>query len=72
MSQKSFSGAKLRELRRALGVSPTALAYEINRSYNSIRAYESGSVHPPAEVIQHIADVLNLPVEALYIEVPDA
>ncbi len=67
-----FSGSKLRELRRAIGISPTDLAYRVNRSYNSIRAYETGTVVPPPEVVQAIADVLNLPVDSLYGEASHA
>lgn len=66
-----FSGTKLRELRRAIGISPTDLAYRVNRSYNSIRAYESGTVVPPPAVVEAIAGILNLPVDTFYVEASD-
>lgn len=72
MFQKTFSGSKLRNRRREVGLSPTDLAYRVNRSYNSIRAYETGAVTPPPEVVQAIADVLKLPADAFYSEAPDA
>lgn len=66
-----FSGEKLRQLRQAVGVSRNRLGVEIDRSYLSIRNYETARTTPPPDVAQRIADVLNLPLAALYVEAPD-
>lgn len=69
---RTFSGAKLRDLRRNLGMSREALAFEVDRSYLSIRNYESGQTIPPEAVAERLADALRVPLVALCDEAPDA
>lgn len=67
MAQK-FSGEKLRDFRRTAGISRERFAVLIDRSYQSLRHYESGKTTPPPDIGERIADVLGIPVEALYDE----
>jgi transcriptional regulator with XRE-family HTH domain len=56
---RRFSGQQLRERRLAAGVEVERLALEIHRSAFTIQAYESGRVHPTADLIGAIADALG-------------
>lgn len=55
----SFSGKRLRERRKALGVSGELLAVSVGRSLYSISGYESGRSTPSAEVVGRMADALD-------------
>lgn len=55
----SFSGKRLRERRKALGVSGELLAVKVGRSLYSISGYEAGRSTPSAEVVGRMADALG-------------
>ncbi|MDW8807743.1 helix-turn-helix transcriptional regulator [Streptomyces scabiei] len=62
---RSFSGQRLRESRKAAGVSVERLALTIGRSAYSIQEYQRGRVTPPVHVIAAIADTLGCTVDDL-------
>lgn len=64
MSQH-FSGQRLRENRKAAGVSIEQLAVAVSRSAYSVQEYQRGRVTPPIDVIAAMADALGRPIEAL-------
>lgn len=64
-----FSGARLRNLRIAAGLSAEQLALKISRSVYSIHSYESGRVSPPVSVLTEIAHELGADIADLFTEV---
>ncbi|MEV3988250.1 helix-turn-helix transcriptional regulator [Streptomyces sp. NPDC049837] len=63
-----FSGRRLRESRKAAGISIERLAISIDRSAYSIQEYERGRVTPPTTVLAAIADALGRQVDDLLVE----
>lgn len=62
---RHFSGQRLRETRKAAGISIERLAITIGRSAYSIQEYQRGRVTPPVHVIAAIADAVGRPIEDL-------
>lgn len=62
---RSFSGQRLRETRKAAGVSVEQLALTIGRTAYSIHEYQRGRVTPPTSIIVAIADTLGCKVDDL-------
>jgi len=56
----TFSGHKLRDIRRKRGCSRDDLARAIDRSYQSVVLYELGRVVPPTPVVAALADALEV------------
>lgn len=65
-----FSGARLKEARLAAGLSRERVATEIERSFNSIYAYEHGGTVPPVDVLLRLAHLLGCSLEELCTEDP--
>ncbi|MFD0417289.1 helix-turn-helix domain-containing protein [Streptomyces sp. NPDC127108] len=63
-----FSGQRLRETRKAAGISIERLAITIGRSAYSIQEYQRGRVTPPVHVIAALADALGSSVDDLLTE----
>lgn len=55
----TFSGKRLRELRKHVGFSGERLAVDVGRSLYSIAGYEAGRSVPSAEVVARMADALD-------------
>ena len=55
----TFSGKRLRELRKTAGFSGERLAVDVGRSLYSISGYEAGRSVPSAEVLGRLADALG-------------
>jgi transcriptional regulator with XRE-family HTH domain len=68
MSSYHFDAARLRDLRRAKGLSPTELASQLGRSYPSVLKYEAGAVVPPTATVVAIASVLGCEPGDLFAE----
>ncbi len=58
-------GNRLKELRKASGLSQTAIAQKINVSYSQYGRYELKGVQPPAHTLNKLAEVLNTTVDYL-------
>lgn len=67
----TFSGERLRQMRKAAGWSGERLAVAIGRSLYSVSAYEAGRSTPSAEVVARAADALGGDVSDLFDVVPD-
>ena len=61
----SFSGSRLRELRRQSGLSREALAVACDSSYPSIRFYENGLRQPSLSSAIKLAKALNCSLDDL-------
>ena len=66
---RTFSGTRLRQQREAAGKRRESVAIEVDRSYASIIAYESGRAAPPAKIVGALADSFGCPVDAFYDEI---
>lgn len=58
--KKYFSGIKLRNARKFLGVSVYELSCKINSSHNYLNHIESGSAIPSNDLIKKISQYLNV------------
>jgi Zn-dependent peptidase ImmA (M78 family) len=58
----NFVGKRLREAREARGISAISLAEILGITRSSISLYENGNASPQPEMMQKIADKLNLPI----------
>ena len=58
-------GERLSGLRKAAGITQTALAEEIGVSQRMMAYYEGPSAYPPANLLPAIADALGVSVDAL-------
>lgn len=65
---RTFSGRRICEHRRRLDLRREHLGVALNRSALTIRAYEHGTVMPPADVVGRLADVLGVAVDDLFEE----
>jgi transcriptional regulator with XRE-family HTH domain len=54
-------GARIREARRARGISQRQLAQQLNTSVRMLRAYEQNERVPDDKMLHKIADVLDSP-----------
>jgi transcriptional regulator with XRE-family HTH domain len=54
-------GTRIRELRRARGLTQRQLAQQVNISVRTLRAYEQNTRTPDAKTLHRIADVLGFP-----------
>lgn len=57
---------RVREFRKARGLSTTELAYRIGRSTTALHQYETGLVDPPLPVARLLAHVLGQPLDAVF------
>jgi transcriptional regulator with XRE-family HTH domain len=71
VSRYEFSGEKLRAFREAAEHTQYSLADVLGRSQPLIALYELGYKQPPAEKLVEIAAVLDVPIEAFFVEVDD-
>lgn len=58
----NFIGARLREAREARGLNAISLAEMLGITRSAISLYENGNASPQPEMMQRIADKLNLPI----------
>lgn len=56
-------GHRIQELRKKKGLSQTELANMVGVSYAQISRYENKGSQPPAEVLNHLSDVLETSVD---------
>ena len=54
-------GTRIREARRARGISQRQLAQQVNISVSMLRAYEQNTRTPDDKTLHRIADVLEFP-----------
>jgi len=66
MIQRTWSGERLRALRRQRGLSREVLAFAIGRSYASLTNYERGVNVPPATVVAALAAHLDCTTDDLF------
>ncbi|MGH3798479.1 MAG: helix-turn-helix transcriptional regulator [Pseudonocardiaceae bacterium] len=64
---RQFSGPALKAARLAAGLTPEQVAVAIGRSAWSIQSYELGRGLPPVPVLAHLADVLGVGIEDLFV-----
>jgi len=57
--RRSFSGERLRRLRREAKLTRTVLAFGVGRTVDSIANYERGLTTPSAEVLARLAEHLD-------------
>ncbi|MCL1599155.1 MAG: helix-turn-helix domain-containing protein [Actinomycetia bacterium] len=62
-------GTNIRNARRAKGMSTTQLGYHLDRTAQTIHAYESGSIVPPLPVVQQLAEILDVSIDDLVADV---
>lgn len=67
-SARRFSRIRLRELRRAAGISIEQLARDLDKSPYTTLDYELGRVTPPTDVLPLIADRFGVTIDALFLE----
>jgi transcriptional regulator with XRE-family HTH domain len=63
-----FAHERLKERRVALGLSQTAVAFAIGRSFETYRLYEQGKYAPTAKVLPSLAAALRCRVEDFFTE----
>ena len=63
---RSFSGQRLRELRKAARLSRTVLAFGVGRTVDSIANYERGLTTPSADVLARLAEHLDCSPEDFF------
>ena len=63
---RKFSGQKVAEARKSRGLRREHLGVALNRSALTIRAYECGTVMPPADIVGALADALEVSVDDFY------
>lgn len=62
-----LSGARLREQRQARYLSVTELGFRIGRSADTIRAYESGAVVPPSDILAALVHELGCTFDDVHV-----
>jgi len=65
-------GANVRKLRHALGMSQQRLAELLGMTFQQVQKYEKGSNRIAGSTLFRIAQVMNLPVGALFADIPGA
>lgn len=63
-------GARVRQLRMALGLTQEALAERAGLNYAQVQRLEQGLVNPTLRTLHSIAEGLNVPLSALFREEP--
>jgi len=58
-------GNRIQELRKRAGLSQIELAARIQVSKSQMIRYENKGVQPPADILNKLADVLNVPIDFL-------
>jgi transcriptional regulator with XRE-family HTH domain len=58
-------GNRIQELRKRAGLSQIELAARIEVSKSQMIRYENKGVQPPADILNKLADVLNVPIDFL-------
>jgi len=58
---KTHIGTRIREVRRARGISQQQLAQQVDISVSMLRAYEQNTRTPDDKTLHRIADVLEFP-----------
>lgn len=66
MPDKGFQGKRLTQARKVRTMTQKALAQLIGKTSQTVSQYESDTITPPAEVVEQISKVLQVPVELLY------
>lgn len=70
MGNSTDLGARLRVIRKEMGMSQEELARRMGMSYMTIRRWETGQRSPRAEEIKRLAAILGVGEEALWGEAP--
>jgi len=65
-------GTRIREARRARGISQRQLAQQLNISVRTLRAYERNKRTPDDKTLHRIADVLEFPAQEVVRGEPEA
>lgn len=65
---RTFSGGRLRTLRRTAGLNRPALAQRVGKSAAAIAAYEAERTAPPPETMAALADAFGVPIDSLFCE----
>ena len=60
------SGSRIRNIRKALGIRQAALADRVGVTQSHISELENNQNSPSAVLLQKLADVLDVPVDALF------
>ncbi len=60
---RCFNGQRLRDARIAADLRPEQVAHLVGRSVFTVHAYERGDIHPPINVLAHLAEVLDHSVD---------
>jgi transcriptional regulator with XRE-family HTH domain len=71
VTRTEFSADRLREARRASGMSRTVAAYTVGRSVEALVGWESGRNRPRVDTLGRLADVYGIPVGDLFVAMPD-
>lgn len=66
MSLKLRVGGRLREIRKARGLTQERLAERIERSVDAVSALERGLALPSFETLEKLADVLDVPIRDFF------
>jgi transcriptional regulator with XRE-family HTH domain len=64
-------GTKLRARRTKLGMSQTTLADALGMSFQQVQKYEKGANRIGAGRLQHIAQILKMPVQSFFEGLPE-
>ena len=69
MTNENFAillGTRIRELRKAKGISQLELAFDMDMSMNTISYIELGKISPKIETLQKISEKLNISMAELF------
>lgn len=66
MPDRGFQGKRLTQARKVRTMTQKALAQLIGKTSQTVSQYESGAITPPAEVVEQLSKVLQVPIELLY------
>ena len=66
MPELGFQGKRLTQARKARAMTQKALAQLIGKTSQAVSQYESGASSPSSEVVEQIANALQVPIELLY------
>lgn len=72
MQYQRFSSEKLKQIRRAAGVSRTSLAWACGVSSSTVAEWEQGKYAPRVGTLEAVARTLNVSVAELFGEATDA
>jgi transcriptional regulator with XRE-family HTH domain len=61
-----FNGHNLRAVRKAQKLKKEQLGLAVGRGYEAIHLYECNHRRPPVEVLERLANVLNVPISAFF------